>query len=719
VEAGSHALQDLLEWMELASLREQSAKAKDLVAKYLHYWCPVARIASWNQLAGEVAVCRRQLVPTVSGSWSSATGGPAPGANINLKAGGRQLVIFRVNFNAPNARDSMRLPSLCAALATACQQAGPEHAIVCITLATRNKMESTEDPLDDEVTLREALTKAGFGCQKRFRMILKPPAQAQDTTWDFYQDGRVACYYNSLAAARGTKDTEEPNAFIMAAELCRTGVVQGPTELTRASEFHKTSESDDRVPTPEARSAQRGCASELAILRGLLNQQSGPGVEGIHTWVSAMDTVDMVDLHPCVGDCAEAVVIAQLSRTFPCALRLVLVDHQYKVSAEWAPYTLLRVGRKLGQLYATRAFPLYEFTKGNGGVTATAVQAAPATFTPDPEQLKQIPGCLEAYQGLAKLQLKVCMLNGNKLPIRPEIIAEFQSAPADIVAEVRALEEKHGNETANKLEHMAASQVAVDSTQDADPRDIVTATAAAAPEDKFNLETFESVEKLKEITDVKAEARAQKLPGVLMLRDDKKAVYLVATLDDCTVAKHTLLGSYGGGRVREAAATDTNAVIICKFADGDRTPVIAGTAAEEGDDGDGKVVSLYKVVKSLQRGNGDSISLAGFGSLQPMTGGPAGGHGYQFEFPEGHEKHKQMVFVPKEEQQAGKLSSGNFFKPFVWRQGFTGELATVWKLAHRPVHAKLVLQKPFVMTTKEIKLEKGKPVKVGQLGPEM
>ncbi len=64
---------------------------------------------------------------------------------------------------------------------------------------------------------------------------------------------------------------------------------------------------------------------------------------------------------------------------------------------------------------------------------------------PEPEEavLKQTPGVFEAWKGLAALPVKVCLVRGPKIVLKPDALAAFQHAPLIITQELNGLEEEH------------------------------------------------------------------------------------------------------------------------------------------------------------------------------------------------------------------------------------------------------------------------------------
>ena len=122
--------------------------------------------------------------------------------------------------------------------------------------------------------------------------------------------------------------------------------------------------------------------------------------------------------------------------------------------------------------------------------------------------------------------------------------------------------------------------------------------------------------------------------------------------------------------------------------------------------------TLYKATKTLMKGvQGAPITLAGMGLLTPTS--PAmGKHGYTVEHPFGDKQHVPMTYIQKGTQASARPTAGNFFWQLA-RCGLKGLLTNVWKCNFKPVHNKIHPMKPYVMTTRDLKLERNRPMFVG------
>ena len=121
--------------------------------------------------------------------------------------------------------------------------------------------------------------------------------------------------------------------------------------------------------------------------------------------------------------------------------------------------------------------------------------------------------------------------------------------------------------------------------------------------------------------------------------------------------------------------------------------------------------TLYSVMKPLEKAAveaSSSLTLKGWGKILPV--GEAGKHGYELEFPTGHAKNEPQDYAPR--NASDKVTSGNFFRSLACRSGWDGFLRLSWTLSIDTVKHEVEVRKPVVITSQDLKLEKGKPVKI-------
>ena len=83
---------------------------------FLAHLFPAVKAETWDQLPGAYAVTKAMHVPRTA-------------AVTKTVRDRRELLILKLNFNVPNTRDSLKLGSLCSAMATLARQAGPSRSL--------------------------------------------------------------------------------------------------------------------------------------------------------------------------------------------------------------------------------------------------------------------------------------------------------------------------------------------------------------------------------------------------------------------------------------------------------------------------------------------------------------------------------------------------------------------------------------------------------------
>ena len=162
-----------------------------------------------------------------------------------------------MDFNAPNARDTMTLKNLCKSASTVASTHGLQNCVVFAIMATRAKEDSNEDPFDDEVKISGDMKKAGFGFQQRVRMQLNPPngGTVSAAHWDFWQDARL------MYPFANEKEAQARSIWCTFSELARTTQIEGGIPTITNNELLHIAEEDSlgiRSTNPNMRAAQRG-----------------------------------------------------------------------------------------------------------------------------------------------------------------------------------------------------------------------------------------------------------------------------------------------------------------------------------------------------------------------------------------------------------------------------------------------------------------------------
>jgi len=122
---------------------------------------------------------------------------------------------------------------------------------------------------------------------------------------------------------------------------------------------------------------------------------------------------------------------------------------QLPASTRWAipaEFCHKRIEGKVAEKWINRKFVLTDRVVDERG-TVSRVPRPPLSMdlTLSRETLQRYPGAQEAYDGIQNLKFEVCKQEGLATIIRPEHIAQFLLAPADIKAEVEELEKEHSD----------------------------------------------------------------------------------------------------------------------------------------------------------------------------------------------------------------------------------------------------------------------------------
>ena len=133
---GSAALADFLEWMELKSKIALQQEAAYHTRTYQSHFVPVLQVNGWTALPGEFAAARASDVPTKE--------------NFQKLPTGKNLLIIKADFNTPHSRDTMKISSWAASMATIVKTVGANNAVLVCALATRPKEDNLiTDVLDN------------------------------------------------------------------------------------------------------------------------------------------------------------------------------------------------------------------------------------------------------------------------------------------------------------------------------------------------------------------------------------------------------------------------------------------------------------------------------------------------------------------------------------------------------------------------------------------
>ena len=706
-ELGSAALHDILEWHESGHVRQQGLIGKNLVQQFTNSYFPSAVSSGWPDVPGAIALAV-QTVHNQEGAPKAAT---------------RMVAV--IDFNVPNARDALKMKEMITAVTNIFKNNNPNKCVLLAHMAAYAKEDTDNDPLEDEVLIKDLLKKAGFGAQQQVRMLFTPPANIQSSLriGDWHADSRLCYLSPNDLAARGLLAGKgmEGNEWRMHSELARTTCVTNRPTLPNAHEYVRvtcddmelSNQSIDTKIDKEAKAAQRGPLVAAAYMEALFTKAAVSSVEGCPPqWLEPGQETIILDITPHVGDRAMGTLM-MLDDPKYGTLRHIILDSGYKRMGQGASFTLARVSNATAEQWMNRTRVLHDRVQDGVG-TFSKVARQPLDSVPDPDEalLKETPGAYEAWKGLSSLDLKVCVVRGPKIVVAPEKVSEFQHAPLSISEEVRRLEEHHTKEFEDCLAYMAIGGSVV---EEVDPRPSANPEGDTPPVD---LPKFDSLAALEAHAPNLLTCQAAADKHVTLLKDDaRKEVWMLAKNDDHIVPKHTLVGGYGGGQVGPRKL-DRSDVVPWHLPNGDKTYIQLQVGPESEDPAEQKTQSkpksgtLYVLAKPLEKNaaqNGASLTLTSYGKLKPE--GTAGKHGFGFEFAEENPKHVAQDYILST-AKTSKISSGNFFANLATRHGWNGQLMDMWRLGLDNVRHAMHAKKPFVVTSEVLSLKKGVPVKV-------
>ena len=704
-EVGSEALHDILEWNDTEHARTQGLIGKSLVTQFMDHNMPKAVASSWSDVPGAIAL----LVQRIHNMEGAPKNPP------------RFLAIL--DFNTPNSRDSLKISEIATCTANIFKNFGVERCALLAHMAAYPKEDSDQDPLEDEITIMNALKKAGFHCQQRVRMLLQQPATIESTlrVGDWHADSRLCYLSPNDLAARGMVKGMSGNQWRVCSELARTtAVVPRPTVPNPADLLHVTdactssAEHVDSKINKEDKAAQRGPQVAQAYLEALFARAPVPSTDMPQSsWIQPGEETWILDLTAWVGDRAMASLnLMDDAQTKYGILRHVVVDPGYKRLGQGSSFSHLRVSNEVASQWMARTRVLHDYVKdARGDVSKVPKQPLDKVPPPAEDILKETPGAYEAWKGLSALDLKVCVVRGPKIVIAPEKLADFQHAPLSISEEVRQLEMKH-QEYEDLLAFMAAPMDASPSVTEKDPRD------GAGPEpptaESVDYVTMESLAALEAFAPGLIENQSAGDKHVTMYKDERrKEVWLLSKNDDHIIPKGTHLGGFGSGQMSARKAERIDCV-PWTLPEGDKTYVQLA-ASEDGEaKTKPKVGTFYIMVRPLEKSASKKASpliLTSYGKVEAK--GTAGKHGYGFEFPDGHPKHNAQDYILSTAKPGAKAcNSGNFFASLAVRDGWAGACSVMWRLTHDPVRHNLHARKPLTITKESIALKKGVPMKV-------
>ena len=136
----------------------------------------MAKGESWARVPGAVSVAMQEV--------HALEGEPTK----------KPYLIAILDFNVPNARDSLKLKEITQTVATLFKNHDPDRCVVLAHMAAFSKEDSVSDPIDDEHEIYKAFDRVGFKTQQRVRCLLSNPtlnSEIRLKMGDWFVDSRL------------------------------------------------------------------------------------------------------------------------------------------------------------------------------------------------------------------------------------------------------------------------------------------------------------------------------------------------------------------------------------------------------------------------------------------------------------------------------------------------------------------------------------------------
>ena len=344
-------------------------------------------------------------------------------------------VLLVLDFNVAHMRDLTRLAKLASQVASILQ-ALPDAA--CWAIAPDFAKQKSGEARDEEVVkLFKAFRQFGLDTSIELRTFLRPHPASENRTSElpWFMDSRLI-----------VNDGAEP---VWAKAKCvRTRRFHQESQLPRASDLLDI---DTLCPNENLRCEEQQRDSFFKAA------QKGPVVAKDHlssffeagaNWHATSATL-LVDLSPNAGDMAKGYFdfLQGLGRSHDMGSFYYLgigCGNAKSPGAVTVRFAQARMAQALALEWLNGTLPL----KGADGTLTQPVTTVPE---PSSDELANIVGAKEAWEGLAKLRLSACALQGSEIIIAETRAKEFIEAPHDIAEAFRGYQVMHDKTWKNFL----------------------------------------------------------------------------------------------------------------------------------------------------------------------------------------------------------------------------------------------------------------------------
>ncbi|CAK9014735.1 Uncharacterized protein SCF082_LOCUS12453 [Durusdinium trenchii] len=427
-------------------------------------------------------------------------------------------------------------------------------------------------------------------------------------------------------------------------------------------------------PSAEATQAQKGVGRWVALLTSLLNVSDD---------TFKNKPIIILNLTGYVEDVGVAVAWFVFRPGKGQPLRGgVKPENLYYQSVGWLskePFGHARLEREITEAWIQRKFE-------HGG----------HKYACDPPELTQaeiegIPSATAAMGNLDKVEFEVLERINDKMMIKSDEHKFFSAQTGDIKSEYDNLREQHLDLVGRQAEHQVKAKADEDNSQS---QPVPPAAAGVQLESLAKLESDIGVE-------IKI---ASEVSNVELIKAKDGSLWLLSSQSK-TIGKHVLVGGYGTGQWLPSNEC-TEPAVPFQVPDGDKTPVQIDetTFGPEGAQGV-STLSIYKLLLRAETEKHVSQHRVSFLKVERKQAVEAGEDGFEVSVS------KPMVFKAcKDPRDPDKVTCKNVFNKFI--NQLPDALVTVVRFRFERVGQNFKVQRPYVLTSRALSLEKEKPLKL-------
>ena len=316
-----------------------------------------------------------------------------------------------------------------------------------------------------------------------------------------------------------------------------------------------------------------------------------------------------------------------------------------------------------------------------------------------PEDVDAIPGARASLNQLDGLEFEVLERSGSQMVIRQDEVKFWQSQGGEISDTFKMLKDKHMELLNRQTGILAAAQPEAGHG--------TTPSLAASADGGEACVTVESLAKLEELHGVAVKV-ASEVSAVEILVGKDESLWLLSSADK-HVAKHVQLGGFGTGQY----VPDQNGAEGLSFnmPSGDATIVQLDEASFAPEATGTSTLSLFKLLLKAEKDKGlteHQFSFLKVVRKQDVLEAGTDGLEISVKTP--------MKFKPLKDPRANdseeRVTCKNVFARALPALHASASIQKVFRWRYEKVGQNFKIQRPYVITSKGLRLEKGKPLKI-------